>query len=274
MTASPDNLPPGAGAQIAALEHRLLAAEAAARDAADALAARDALIASISRELRNPLAPVQLAVDRLRGVVGSGDAARIDASLDMVERACAAFLRRSQALLDFADMAGGLPVLSTGPVDVSALVTQAASRHAQAARRAGCAVNLSLTPGLMALADEDAASQVIDHILSNAFRFGAGRPVTLGACPSGAAELCIFVRDEGPGVPAEAASRIFGLFKRGEDGASPGLGIGLWLSSQLARAMGGQLVLAGPGALTAPSPLGQGACFALIVPALFHTPAV
>jgi|GEM_PF-3173537 len=274
MTASPDNLPPGAGAQIAALEHRLLAAEAAARDAADALAARDALIASISRELRNPLAPVQLAVDRLRGVVGSGDAARIDASLDMVERACAAFVRRSQALLDFADMAGGLPVLSTGPVDVSALVTQAASRHAQAARRAGCAVNLSLTPGLMALADEDAASQVIDHILSNAFRFGAGRPVTLGARPSGAAELCIFVRDEGPGVPAEAASRIFGLFKRGEDGAAPGLGIGLWLSSQLARAMGGQLVLAGPGALTAPSPLGQGACFALIVPALFPAPAV
>jgi signal transduction histidine kinase len=275
MTTPADRTPPGSSGQPAALEHRLLAAQAAARDAMEALAARDALIASISRELRNKLAPVLLAVDRLRGVVRSGDAARIDAGLDMVERACAAFVRRSQALLDFADMTGGLPVLATGPVDVSALVTQAASRHAQAARRAGCAVNLSLAPGLMALANEDAAGQVIDHMLSNAFRFGAGRPVTLAASARGASEACIFVRDEGPGVPAEAASRIFGLFKRGDDAAAPGLGIGLWLSSQLARAMGGQLVLAGPGAegLAAPSPLGQGACFALIVPALFPAPA-
>ncbi len=284
MTTPADQPPNDTNGRIAALEQELLAAETAARDAADALAARDALIASISRELRNKLAPVLLAVERLRGVVASADAARIHAGLDMVERACAAFVRRSQALLDVSEMATGLPVLATAPVDVCALINQAAGRHSQAARRAGCAVNLSCAPGLAALANEDAAGQVLDHILSNAFRFGAGRPVRLGARMTRTGEVCIFVRDEGPGVPPEVAPRIFGLFDRGQHGAAPGLGIGLWLSSQLARAMGGQLILVGreggqagepalDGRGSEPALLGQGACFALIVPAVCAAPA-
>ena len=255
----------GDDTRVQNLECRLQAAEAALRSAADALAARDAFIGAISRELRNPLAPVTLAVERLRAAAGSADADRIGKSVDMIERACAVFESRTRALLDFVELTGRTPALARVPVNVSELVRASATRHADVARRAGCALQLDIAPGIVRPADAQAVAQVLDHLLSNAFRFGAGRPVRVGLreIPGGGATVRIC--DEGPGVRPDQADSIFDLVRHPRPHDAPGFGIGLWIGRRLAHAMGATLALD----LTRISGVDDeaGACFELGFPA-------
>ena len=68
------------------------------------------------------------------------------------------------------------------------------------------------------------------------------------------------VRDHGPGVPAAQARAVFTPFERGDEdhGEHPGIGLGLALSRNLARDLGGELSLRPPN--------GDGACFRLELP--------
>ena len=234
------------------LEARLLQAEAAVR-------ARDAFIRAISRELNNPLAPVLLAVERLRAMLPTADAARLDSAVTLVENATTAFERRTRVLLDLADMGAHIPSLTPIKLDLSALVANAAGRHAEMARRAGCALTVSVAPDVVAQADAEALHRVLDHLLTNAFRFGSGRPVGLELALTASSQAMITVHDNGSGLSQDDAGRIFGLFQQERSPATPGLGLGLWIASQLVSAMGGTI-----GVDSAP---GQGAHFHVSLPA-------
>jgi signal transduction histidine kinase len=234
---------PCAESQIADLAARLKEAEAAC-------AAKDSFIAALSRELNNPLAPVLLAVEHLRALLLEGDATRLEAAMQMLERAMGGFARRTRVLLDFADLTAGAAALATEAVDVSALVVAAAGPETvEMARRAGCALVLEVAPGLVAEANADALSQVLGHILANALRFGAGRPVRVAGRRDAGGSVVITIADQGPGIDTARAARLFGLFQQARAPLEPGLGIGLWVSAQLVAAMGGTIaVQGGPGA--------------------------
>lgn len=101
--------------------------------------------------------------------------------------------------------------------------------------------------------------QVLLNLLSNAIRYSpAGSAVTLevGENTAGA---WISVRDQGQGLSAEHAARVFDKFERLGRSGDGGSGLGLYISRRLARAMGGDL------AVTSQS--GEGACFELSLPA-------
>jgi len=224
-----------------------------------ALRARDAFIGAISRELNNPLAPVLLAVERLRAVLPAGDSARLDSAITLVENATAAFERRTRVLLDLTDMAARLPSLTLVSLDLSSLAAAAAERHADMARRAGCALSVSIVPGVIVQAEPEALHRVLNHLLTNAFRFGSGHPVGLELALSDSARAVITVHDQGPGLSEDDAGRIFGLFQHVRSPQAPGLGLGLWIASQLVSAMGGII-----GVKSDP---GQGAHFHVSLPA-------
>ncbi len=237
--------------QIAALSARLKEAEAAC-------AAKDVFIARISRELNNPLAPVLLAVEHLRALLPAGDVARLEAGLQRLEHATEAFARRTRVLLDLADLVAGLAPPATTSLDLSALVAGAASDAAEMARLAGCTLELAVAPGLAVVANAEALGQVLAHVLANAFRFGAGRPVCLSARPDGQGHVLITIADQGPGVAAEKAAGVFALSEKPRMPLEPGLGIGLWVAAQLVSAMGGTIGVE--------SPPGQGAHFHVRLP--------
>jgi signal transduction histidine kinase len=109
------------------------------------------------------------------------------------------------------------------------------------ARRAGCALRVEAVPGLLAMASEAPLAQVLDYLLANAFRFGAGRPVTLRAEADEAGRMVASVIDQGPGLDEAAASSVFEPFQRPRGALEPGLGVGLWVAAQLVAAMGGRL---------------------------------
>jgi signal transduction histidine kinase len=148
--------------------------------------------------------------------------------------------------------------------------------------------------GWLAYADPDQVDQVIWGLLDNAVKYGGGTPITVsvelvpaeGGPAGGAAgdapraaigTLRLRVEDAGPGIAETDRARLFGRYARGADPTAEGTGLGLYVSRELARANGGDLVLdateperdgqAFAGTAGSGLPAGAGAAFTLTLPA-------
>jgi signal transduction histidine kinase len=150
-------------------------------------------------------------------------------------------------------------------VGVGELVDRLSSSLSRQAERCGAALMVE-DPGAMAglqvSADPSAVEQVMSNLVDNACKYGCGDDgrVHLQATCDGRSVL-LTVRDHGPGIARSEARRIFRPFRKSAREAAhsaPGVGLGLALSRELARNMGGDLRLANPGR--------PGACFALSLP--------
>jgi signal transduction histidine kinase len=109
--------------------------------------------------------------------------------------------------------------------------------------------------GWLALADPDQVDQVIWGLLDNAVKYGGGAPITVSvalvAGGAGTAEgggtgggtLRLRVEDSGPGIAEADRDRLFERYARGSLLGAEGTGLGLYVSRELARANGGDLVL-------------------------------
>ena len=99
--------------------------------------------------------------------------------------------------------------------------------------------------GWLAVADPDQLDQVLWALLDNAVKYGRGTPVRAAILvDEGARRVLLTISDRGPGIADEDRARLFTRFERGAD-AEPdgGSGLGLYVSRELCRAMGGDLVL-------------------------------
>jgi signal transduction histidine kinase len=100
--------------------------------------------------------------------------------------------------------------------------------------------------------------QIASHLVSNAIRFGGGRPIDV-TVTGDARRGRLVVRDRGPGIAADRLARLFERLGAGVDvKQAGGLGVGLWLSSRLAQALGGSV--------TATSTPGEGTEMTLEIP--------
>jgi signal transduction histidine kinase len=100
--------------------------------------------------------------------------------------------------------------------------------------------------------------QVVTNLLSNALKYGAGKPVHLEASATGT-HARLIVRDQGIGIAPEALPRLFGRFERAVSQRHyGGLGLGLYISRQVIEALGGTIRVE--------SQMGQGATFTVELP--------
>jgi signal transduction histidine kinase len=108
----------------------------------------------------------------------------------------------------------------------------------------GVTFALDVAPGLPTVsADPTYVEQVIRNLLSNAAKYsGAGSTVAV-VVATREDEVVVRILDDGPGFPADEASRLFELFYRspGTAGTASGAGIGLFVSARLMAAMGGRI---------------------------------
>jgi signal transduction histidine kinase len=116
--------------------------------------------------------------------------------------------------------------------------------------------------GWLALGDRDQLDQVLWALLENALRYGARSPIDAAiALEPGSNDLLLTIADHGAGVADDDRDRLFGRFERGTDRPTgEGSGLGLYVSRELCRAMGGDLVLE-------PLAEGRGAAFTIRLPA-------
>lgn len=228
----------GAAALVSRLAAAGRAAEAArreadaARAAAERLAALGTLAADVAHELATPLAAIGVLADEL--ALGEGDRAATLAALQgQIERGHA-LLRR----------------LKTGPGELDARTDDVAGQLAawvsawQAANGVPVAVT---TPAACPTARGDPARwrAALWTVLDNARRAGGPIRVHVDVVRAGAPHLRVDVDDGGPGVaPATAARAGEPFFSAWADGA-PGHGLGLFAARAFARAVGGDLTLAG-----------------------------
>jgi signal transduction histidine kinase len=137
---------------------------------------------------------------------------------------------------------GGAPSSGAEPVDADAaeLVLQAAT-EARAGHR-DHPIRVECDGGLPVRVAPDAVLQILGSLLDNACKYSPdGRLVRLLALGDGS-HAVLAVEDEGAGVPPAERERIFERFTRLDKGRS-GLGLGLYIARQLARAQGGDLLL-------------------------------
>lgn len=126
-------------------------------------------------------------------------------------------------------------------IDLSALVAEAVIMLEPSAQEHG--INLELEPPLLlrARGDERAVMQVLLNLIGNAIRYSpAGGTVRLTFSKTGRT-ASVTVADQGPGVAADDAERIFERFERAH--TKEGTGLGLAISRRLARSLGGDVTL-------------------------------
>ncbi|WP_426755643.1 ATP-binding protein [Myxococcus sp. Y35] len=239
------------------------------REASRAVAARDEFVAIATHELRTPLSALQLQLASLLRTVDKGVAAspeRLRQSLASAHRQTERLSHLVTHLFEVARISTGRLTLEREPVDLSALVHRLVLRMDEALVAAGCAPVLHASAPVIAHADRLRVEQVLMNLLSNAMKYAPGQPVELSVEAEAGAAL-VSVRDWGPGIPAGAAARIFERFERATgEHARASLGLGLYISRQIARAHGGELTLEAPS-------LGPGARFVLRLPLAEVPPA-
>ncbi len=216
------------------------------------LRARDDFLAIAAHELRNPMTPIsarlELLLARARDMSGGVPAGLVH-GLELLEGLVSAYLRRATTLLEVARASSGKLNLQTTEVDLSALIRQVTTNMLPMAESAGCEVRVTIEDGVSALCDPMAIEQILENLLSNAVRFGPGRPVEVSFGSDG--EMArLSVRDEGVGISNCDQAMIFERFHRSRGGKpNGGFGVGLWVTRQLVRAMRGEIsVSSSPGA--------------------------
>ena len=209
---------------------------------------REQFIAVLGHDLRNPLAAIGAGASLMRGTPLTDEAVGI---LDMVEASVWRMAGLIDNVLDFArGRLGGGVELARRPVEVEPLVRQVVAelRASHPQRLIETAFALDGPVNL----DPDRLSQLMSNLLANALTHGgAEAPVRVVARTIGG-QFELTVANSGEPIPAAAMERLFKPFERGGGRKSlQGLGLGLYIAAEIARAHGGVLEVASSPAETA-----------------------
>jgi signal transduction histidine kinase len=226
---------------------------------------RDEFMSMVAHELRTPLNTLFLetqmrALALKRGKLPVFDPNQVGAMIKRDERQIKAMIRLIDDMLDVSRMKSGTLSIRPGKVELMALLERVVSDLALQAQASGCALTLAPHAPAYGWWDEFRIEQVIVNLLTNALRYGGGQPVEVSVHEAGE-RVRIDVRDHGRGIVPDDIERIFEPYERGARNGEPkGLGLGLYISRQLAASHGGSLcVSSGPG---------EGATFSLDLPLL------
>ena len=228
---------------------------------------KDAFLAMLGHELRNPLAPIASAVEVLRLEPERAD--RVQWASAVIGRQVDQMRRIVDDLLDVARIMNGRLVLKRGPVDLREVARLAEERVGPLVRERGHSFRQTVGEGEMFVdGDQVRLVQILANLLENAAKYTPpGGNLELHLQSAGrTAEVRIV--DNGIGIPPETIEVLFGLFVQGErapDRAEGGLGLGLALVRRLVSLHQGSVTAASEGP-------GRGSTFTLRLP-LIDAPA-
>jgi PAS domain S-box-containing protein len=223
-----------------------------------ASAARSRFYANMSHELRTPInAIIGYNALVLDGIYGPVPEKQVEA-LQRAQRAASHLLELISDVLDLAKIEAGRVSLEAEPVCVPGFLWEVVDTVRSVADHHGSTVEVEGEDSHCISTDPRRLRQILLNLISNALKFGEGRPVTLRWREAGDGGLLIDVEDRGPGIPSEHLDRIFEEFTQLQAPNSGGTGLGLPISRQLASLLGGTV--------EATSTPGEGSVFRVRLP--------
>lgn len=212
------------------------------------------LLQFTSHELKTPIAGVRALLQTLEmgAVPEEREKEFLQRGLQEIDR----LEHLAETILMWQRSVASVSKLTSAPVDARRLVEDVLEHRV----RTGVTeqIEVSSLPSATVLADGDAFRVILENLLDNARKYGAGRVELKGELTPGAWQLS--VRDGGQGFPSEEASRLFDPFRRTKhQGMTHGSGLGLYLARQLALRMHGEITARSEGP-------GRGAIFTVSLP--------
>lgn len=226
-----------------------------------AVRARDDFLAIAAHELRNPANAVRLQVGGLlRALQRDGASLTHESVLAWVVDADSQVGRLTRLidnLLDVSRITAGPLVLELADVDLREVLDAAVNQSHGALAHDQITLHMPAEP-LIGRWDRLRLEQIVTNILSNAVKYGNGRPIEISVETDGET-VRLSVMDHGIGIDEDRQKRLFTRFERGVSGATyGGFGLGLWISRELVEAM--------HGTISVESRLGAGSTFSVAVP--------
>jgi len=215
--------------------------------------AKSRFLAQASHDLRQPIHALGLFTSCLRN-------ANLDAAerqlVDNIDRSVESLEGLFRSLLDIYTLDQERMSPQVLPLDLDELLAEVVQRNAAAASRAG--VEIRLRPShLLVNSDPALLTTVVQNLLSNAFKYAAGKPVLLGVRRVGALRSLVLY-DQGRGIAAEHLPHLgeeFYRVREERDRDIEGVGLGLNIVQRIATLLGLRLTIR--------SHLGQGTAVVL-----------
>lgn len=233
--------------------------ERSGRERSDALArTMDEFVAAVSHELRSPLNAIISWAELLQLVA---DPAHVLKAGEAIRRNGRQLSRMVDDLLDSGAVVSGKLSVNLKPVDLGPLVAIVVEDMRKLGEHKGLDLRLAEIGSCIVLADENRLGQVVSNLLANAIKFTDAGSVEVSMHVHGEyAE--IEVRDTGRGIEADALLHVFERFQQvapRTSGRVGGLGLGLWLATQIVDLHGGTIAARSDGP-------GHGATFTVRLP--------
>jgi signal transduction histidine kinase len=219
-------------------EHRRLQGELEDRlHRADRLATLGKLVAGVAHEVRNPLASIKLKLHLLRrNWAGTGGS---EAAFSVIHEEIGRLDRMVARLLTISRAA---KTDGSGLQDLAQLVESRADFWSARAAERDIRLEVEIGPDTRGAAavDADTVVPILDNLLSNAIEAidHAGGAIAVTLERPAVSEMALAVTDTGPGVEPSAVERLFEPFFTTREG---GTGLGLFLSAEMARRLGGEI---------------------------------
>jgi PAS domain S-box-containing protein len=240
--------------------------EQLARDLAEADQRKDEFLATLSHELRNPLAPLRNMLEILKRA--GSDSERIPHALETMERQLGQLVRLVDDLLDLNRITHNRIELRKERLELTGAIHQAVQAMRPLAESAGHDLRIVVPPEpIYVQADPVRIAQIFGNLLNNSCKYTTpGGRIRVTAEPLDG-EAVVTFEDNGIGIPREKLASIFDMFNqvdRSLERTQGGLGIGLALVKRLAHMHGGSVEATSPGA-------GQGSKFVVRLPVMIES---
>jgi PAS domain S-box-containing protein len=223
------------------------------RRAQEEVRERDEFLSIASHELRTPVTALQLQLQLLQRAAGraAGKPEGLVHKVDALERQCRRIALLVNELLDVSRLRLGRLDLRHEEMDLGEVVRDTVSHLQEEGVRLGSAIEVTVSGPVAGRWDRVRIEQVITNLLSNALKFGQGKPIRVAVWEDGD-RARVSVTDQGIGIQQADQRRVFERFERAVSTEHfGGLGLGLYISREIVEAHAGSIRLESqPGAGT------------------------
>ena len=214
-------------------------------EAQEAIRMRDEFLSIASHELNTPLTPLQLHLQRLQRVMSdsSGEhvsSAQVSQVVDVAQRQTRRLARLVHELLDISRIRLGRLELNLEEQDLAEVARDVVARTCTELGPTDSVLTVQAEQPVIGQWDRSRLEQVLGNLLTNAIRYGQGKPVEV-TVRAEEDTACLMVRDRGIGIPPEHLQRIFERFERAASRNYGGLGLGLYIVRQIVESHGGTI---------------------------------